>query len=225
MSPHPWGSRARPWPIPITALDAYCAMRNGQWGMTDDNLLARLDGTAPPPEAATIGSAVHAGIERAMTLHRVVDAGPLDIRHPDYDIDVPLDVVVPRLHVVEQDIEWMLETAHGWIRLRGVVDGIAGATLIEWKTTRRAKLEHYQDSIQWRAYLAAMGEHYQAVQYHILPLSIRGGRRIQVTDHLVLTCHRYPQLTRDVRHIAGELAAWLDAMAWQPPPKRAMDIF
>ena len=53
------------------------------------------------------------------------------------------------------------------------------------------------------------------------------GKPVDVTvrEFHQLSCWRYPTMRRDLQGVAGELAAYLRQIEWEPPAKRQMRIF
>ncbi|MCY3985495.1 MAG: hypothetical protein OXF23_00400, partial [Candidatus Dadabacteria bacterium] len=108
-------------------------------------------------------------------------------------------------------------------------------TILDLKTTKKINADKYQDSFQWRAYLAAMGELYTAFEYHVFQLkygkdqvkAIENGQdtQIAVIDYLPLKCYRYPDMMKDLQGVAAELVSYLKSIEWVPPVKREMAIF
>ena len=247
----PWGSRERPWPISASDLDNwsyFCGpgqnpLHESVEPMTDADFQARLNRVMEAPSVALIlGKCFHAAIEGAMIRVRDTQEG-LQVNRligeaDGYKVEfacADLDVDLSSYSVIEQDLELTFDTPSGWVVLRGVKDGLRGTVIRDLKTTKSFKAEKFQDAWQWRAYLQAAGPRYQRFDYLVFVLgygkpqekALAAGQtaQVEVREFHKLTVWRYPGMLRDLQGIAGELAAYLRQIQWEPPPKREMAIF
>ncbi len=246
----PYGTRERPWPISVGDIDSWLYFQgpgqNPLYGnpMTDEDFIRRLNREDPPGVPAIIGQRFHSLIEGLM-----VDArqGPPKYCRVSSISETPekgkgiqfnfhdLEVRLTAYSVVEQDVELVFDTPEGWVHMRGVIDGMMGTTILDLKTTKKISADKYQDSFQWRAYLAAMGEKYTVFEYHVFQLrygleemeAIENDEetRISVIDYMPLKCYRYPAMMDDLQGVATEVVSYLKSIAWCPPAKREMVIF
>ena len=248
----PWGHEDRPWPISVGDLDAWDFF-NQHETMEVQQFIDRMNRRDPPGVAALIGQAFHAAVEDALlgiargdirdatfasfqgttrdghTVEFTTQPGPRSAKDE-------IDVEIPSYTVVEQDVDLTFRCPAGWIYLRGVIDGLAGLVTIDVKTTRKISLEKYQDSWQWRAYLASLGPRYTTFRYEVFQVNynvdkateqIEAGKVpfVRIVDHKPLTCHRYPAMMNDIKQQVASLADFLGAIRWEPPPKRQMATF
>ena len=250
-----WGTKEKPWPIAVSDLDAFDQLMNGipqlpdEYQPTDESFLRRLDRLEETSAALEIGKALHDGIEQAMYAARrgqLTEADKLVGRSDECEVEfnfarkvdgqwVPLDIELAAYNIIEQDHELVMHTPSGWVQLRGRIDGLRGIVLRDLKSTKKPSAERYQDSWQWRAYLEMMGEGYSRFEYHVFQVAygkkaeeeLAAGQRakVGVVDYGVVTCHRYPQLRRDLQGITAQLATYLETIGWEPKNKRPMQIF
>ena len=220
--------------------------------MTDQEFLDRLSRKEKIGAPGTIGSAFHAAFEQWMnklndgawrvSLDRMTgesDGATVEFVFTGPDGD-GMDVTVPAYLLAERDIEIPIETRAGWVLLRGKIDGLFGMTVRDLKTTKHAfnmapKMERFQDSWQWRAYLLAMGAEYRRFEYHLFSLKYGVGveraveartpARVAVVGFHPFSCYRYDRMEADLQSVAGDVAAFARERGWAPPPKREMAIF
>lgn len=166
--------------VPVTVLDNFARMRNPDatwYGFTE--FLRDLDKTRPVPEHVRHGTAVHGAIERAPKARRYW-------QDPEtgYWVDVlSVERMVPagiRYGVPEVGFVLPIQPAQGYplFMLSGKTDLVDGCTVHDWKTTDR---EHpnayeYESSVQWRAYLMALGAsraHYVRAQVFVQRVTVR----------------------------------------------------
>ena len=171
MAAPAWGTRERPWPIAVSTLDAWKWFNQSE--MTDEEFRHRLEHQDKPTVEAQVGQALHRAVEVLMMDVRT--GGPVSLQslvgmhreEPDvsflFALDSGLDINLDHCMIVEQDVQWTINTGLGWVTLRGITDAIHGTVIRDIKTTRSFKATRYQDSWQWRAYLAMMGAPVQAV--------------------------------------------------------------
>ena len=250
-----WGDRNRPWPISVGDLDSWSYFRktlDQPFGMSDAEFLRRLNrlDTVGPP--AIIGKAFHSVIEQIRREARRNPGVSYEIddfvaRSDGYDVEfstldprtgLRLEIDIPSYTVIEQDVEMLFDTPSGWVHLRGVVDGMVGNTIIDLKTKKVSsalsdiKIGRYQDSWQWRSYLAAMGDQCRrfdylvfACKYDTSAFASNSVCKVQIVGYHTFSCWRYPRLEQDLQGIAAELASYLEEIGWEPPAKREMDTF
>lgn len=116
--------------------------------------------------------------------------------------------MVRRPSVVQMRCAYRVELGGLTVVLRGIIDAIEGATVVDWKATTKPKIEKYFDCYQWRCYLAATG--YDRFRYDVFEL---GPKRSAVPSFLEdvhpLALHRYPDMLDDVRRAVAD---WVDAL-------------
>ena len=238
MTDPAWGTKVHPWPISAGDLDAWdYYVSNDE--VSAASFLERLNRVGGETLPMVIGKAFHSSIELAMMLARdcctELDVHFDHLAKAEISFTVPNLIQLPSYNIIEQDVGFVFDTPSGWVELRGVIDGLRGNTLKELKTTRSFKAERYQDSWQWRAYLSAMGEGYDRLDYEVFQVAYGAPQErayeadepfsVEVRENHTVSCWRYPDLLRDLRSVCSQLAGYLETIGWVPPAKRQMDVF
>ena len=127
MAAPAWGTRERPWPIAVSTLDAWKWFNQSE--MTDEEFRHRLEHQDKPTVEAQVGQALHRAVEVLMMDVRT--GGPVSLQslvgmhreEPDvsflFALDSGLDINLDHCMIVEQDVQWTINTGLGWVTLRG----------------------------------------------------------------------------------------------------------
>ena len=188
--------------------------------LDDAEFVARLEGRAPYTEAARIGTAFHACMERELNWMRdigaegtTLSAFSRGITAFDFRDTLEIDAGGARTEVRASAL--LEDVADGVdVELTGHADAQRGRRIWDWKTTSKAiDLERYQRSMQWRSYL--MLHDADRFTYGVfrlaVPKSEDGVWVYRVVESETLDCWRYPEMEEDVRRVAGELGEWCAA--------------
>ena len=244
ISPRGWGSPEKPWPVAVTDLDSWKYYMESDV-MTMEDLRRRLSRSDPENAKMVVGRCFHAAVEQLMLSHGGgapapvnVITGAADGRELDFRFAADLSVELQHYATAERDLELMVETPHGWVQLRGVVDGIYGSIARDIKITASQMvkaIERFNESWQWRTYLLALGDQYKQFEYHVFKMKlgqdaefrIEQGESptVPITDYARMTCYRYPAMMDDLQSVLSEIAAWFQSVDWNPVGKRTLYAF
>ena len=244
ISPRGWGSQEKPWPVAVTDLDSWKYYMESDT-MTMDDLRKRFARENPENAKMMVGRCFHAAVEQLMLRHETGVSDPeTGIRGASGGSELyfrfadDLNVELQHYATAEKDIELMVETPHGWVQLRGVVDGIYGSVARDIKITASQMvkaIERFNESWQWRTYLLALGDQYKQFEYHVFKMKlghdaefrIEQGESptVPITDYARMTCYRYPAMMDDLQSVLSEIAAWFQSVDWNPAGKRTLYAF
>lgn len=187
-----------------TQVEAYRRYRDSEW-TTYEELIATLKGELVPNEAMKFGTAVHAALESKLTkpepmLH--VDEykfSPASIKLATDGLDhyASCETKVSRTLYAEDGTE---------LTLTGTCDVITGTHVMDYKTTMStisdAKVQAYQDSYQWRCYLAMTG--CDTFTFRIMQWAEDAGFWY-IKNMQDVRCDRYVGMIDDVERMVREL--------------------
>lgn len=165
--------------------------------VTHEDMLATLRGELVQNEAMRFGTAVHSALESKITRPEPtlnVDGYMLS----PASIKLATELVTPYASTeVTFTRDWSFDI--GDVQLKGTCDVVQGRQVMDYKTTFNSiddgKLRSYEDSYQWRAYLALTGcEHFI---YNIMQWKEDGGIWYIAKQEYV-TCNRYTGIIDDV---------------------------
>lgn len=191
--------------VTATMLETFRYYNTSEYA-TYENLVESLRGTSEPNEAMRFGSAVHKLLE-------------LQASDPDYVGTLEMDGYVFDRSSVEEALSWthdrfVVEVPNHRsyiidgqeVRLRCKADAVLGRLVVDYKITQSSigdsKLQSYQDSMQWRAYLSVFDA--DAFGYSVQQWKLRDGLYV-LEDLELVTCHRYLGLDEDVARAVVEL--------------------
>lgn len=181
--------------LSVTELDSYRYWRDSDMELSE--LIARLKGETEPTPAMRAGRAFHKLLEEAEDgeLRTAIVEG--------FEFEFAVDHTIDLSPIRELKGDISIETPCGPVTLVGVVDGLTGVTVRDYKLTERFDAERYADSFQWRCYL-----HMFAARTFIYDVFV--GRyddnRVIVYDYHRLTFHAYPGMAEEVRREVCGLA-------------------
>ena len=187
-----------------TQVEAYRRYRDSEW-TTYDELIATLRGEIMPNEAMKFGTAVHTALESKLAkpepiLH--VDGysfSPASLKLGTEGLDhyASCETKVSRTIYAEDGTE---------LTLTGTCDVITGTHVMDYKTTMSsisdAKVQAYQDSYQWRCYLAMTG--CDTFTFRIMQWAEDAGFWY-IKNMQDVRCDRYIGMIDDVERMVREL--------------------
>lgn len=179
-----------------TQLEAYRRYLNNDW-MTHEDMIATLRGQVVENEAMRFGTAVHKALESKITR-------PEPLLHVDgymlspASIKLATELVTPYASTeVTFTRDWSFDI--GDVQLKGTCDVVQGRMIMDYKTTMNsiddAKLRSYEDSYQWRCYLALTG--CEEFIYNIMQWK-QDGDIWYISKQEYVTCKRYTGIIDDV---------------------------
>lgn len=166
--------------------------------VTHEDMLATLRGELVPNEAMRFGTAVHKALESKIN-------NPEPMLHVDGYMLSPASIKLATELVntigasteVTFTRDWSFDV--GDVQLKGTCDVVQGREVMDYKTTFNSiddsKLRSYEDSYQWRAYLALTG--CERFIYNIMQWKEDGGIWYIAKQEYV-TCNRYTGIINDV---------------------------
>lgn len=95
---------------------------------------------------------------------------------------------------------------YGDLTVTGQVDGIAGRTVWDHKTTSRFEAERYLAGFQWRFYLDLFGAN--VFHWNVFEIKETGPLVYDVAEPHLLTAYRYPGMEDDCRSLTADYAAF-----------------
>lgn len=253
-----YGTKRNPWPIAVTDLDSWLFYKHSE-SMPHERFMERMNRVQVWSMPAIVGTCFHNAIEHEMRnggkykpLDCIAGEGKWENQQGNtvslrvqFYLHKSGEIQLPQYGFVEEDVSKVIDCEHGYVELRGKLDGAYGFTLVDLKTTSGVfQAEKYLDAMQWRAYFLAMGEQFNTFEYHVFRIEMNkdtktlydlhqvknGVRRPfslsgHVINHNVLRTHPYPEMENDVTACASELVSYLQKAKWRPSPKRAMEVF
>lgn len=171
-----------------------------RWREDDEADLADLvrQITVDEPSAAMkAGTAFHKALELAAAgTHEVLQANDYTFHVIDGCIELP-DIREMRAY-----------REYGDLTVTGQVDGIAGKTVVDHKTTSRFDAERYLGGCQWKFYLDIFEA--DVFRWHVFEISEIGEREYRVSAPQFLTAYRYPELRADCDRLASDYRAFAE---------------
>lgn len=188
--------------VTATMLEAFRRYNTNEF-MSFDDLLATLRGKVEPNAAMEFGTAVHALLEfrpkwegaMFMAGHEF-DTDSIIRAHTWTDQDYLTEVTGHKVYEIDGDI----------VYLRCMADAVFGRKVVDYKITQSSisdtKLQGYQDSMQWKAYL----EVFDADEFGYSVQQWKQRDSIwYLEDVQWVTCTRYEGLQYDVANAVKEL--------------------
>ena len=168
--------------------------------VTHEDMIDTLRGELVQNEAMRFGTAVHKACEMSIR-HKV--RSPVHAHFDDYTFShFSIAAAIARVDLnasteVTFTRDWSFDI--GDVQLRGTCDVVQGREVMDYKTTFNniddAKLRSYEDSYQWRAYLALTG--CDTFTYNIMQWK-QDGEWWYIANQEYVTCHRYTGIIDDV---------------------------
>lgn len=186
--------------ISVTDLDSFRYFQESD--MTLDEFLARLRREEPPTQAMLAGRALHKALE---LLQGDFDVPVMECDGHTFIFDAEIEMTLPRVRELKGEMQ--VSTPYGMATLVGVVDGIDGLTVRDYKLTERFDAERYIDSTQWRAYLTMFAA--DAFDYEVFIGREVGDKRYAISDHQRLRVNRYAGMEDEVKRAVCEFAGFL----------------
>lgn len=195
-----------------TQLETYRRYRDGEY-TTYDELIATLKGQTEPNDAMKFGTAVHTALETyvagyapqtrdASKLMWNVDGyilAPQSIKQATEGIDQQSSTEVKVSREIFADDGTVLT-------LTGTCDVVYGTHVLDYKTTKSSitdsKVQAYQESYQWRCYLAMTG--CENFTFRIMQWQ-DDGDFWYISNILDVRCDRYIGMIDDVERLVREL--------------------
>lgn len=215
--------------VTATMLEAFRRFKESEY-VTYDDLVVTLRGQVEPNIAMQVGTAVHKLMETTVVQDHIPDSAVYQCVKQD-GFTFALDSVIraaswvdsEHLREVEGDKLYIIDSEPVYLRCRA--DVVYGSMVADYKVTMSAindsKLQSYEDSMQWKAYLAVF-----AAQYFIFNV-----QRWDVVEGLYtylgseyVHCDRYVGLEGDVQRAVVELYQFckehnlLDALTKEEQP-------
>lgn len=179
----------------VTNLDAYRRFLTDE-NMTVEDLVAYLRKETPPTRAMLAGSAFHKVLEHAES---DLDAAEQDGFRFLFDLDAT--IALPQVRELKGEMAF--QTPVGPVTLVGVVDGMTGKTVRDYKLTSQFDAERYIDSLQWKAYLLMFGA--TRFDYEVF-IGKDEGDYWRVYDYQRLPLSIYPRIEDDVTSAVRDFA-------------------
>lgn len=195
--------------LSVTDLDSYLYWLSAE-DMPLEELVSRLRRQEPPSPAMLAGKAFHALLETA-------DVCALTTAERDgWKFRFELDAELALSPIRELKGERLIQTPHGMVTLVGVVDGLTGPVVRDYKLTERFDAERYADSYQWRSYLSMFHAH--TFVYDVFECKYEDDQVVVVRDYHQLRFNTYPGIASDVARAVAGLA---EVVAKHVPEKAA----
>lgn len=191
--------------VTATMLETFRYYQNSEYA-TYESLVESLRGTKEPNDAMKFGTAVHKLLEiQATTPH---EAGIVEIDGMSFEVgSVVAGLAFAGEPFVTEVPNHKTFTVRGEeVLLRCKADAVYGRCVVDYKITQSSisdtKLQGYQDSMQWRAYLDVFGA--DTFGYVVQQWKQRDGVYV-MEDLQTVSCSRYAGLEDDVRRAVNEL--------------------
>jgi hypothetical protein len=166
--------------------------------VTHEDMIATLRGELVQNEAMRFGTAVHKALEsKIINPEPMLHVDGYKLSPASIKLATELVMTVGASTEVTFIRDWSFDI--GDVELRGTCDVVQGREVMDYKTTLNsiddAKLRSYEDSYQWRAYLALTG--CDTFTYNIMQWKEEGGIWY-IAKQQYVTCHRYTGIIDDV---------------------------
>ena len=166
--------------------------------VTHEDMIATLRGELVQNEAMRFGTAVHKALEsKIINPEPMLHVDGYKLSPASIKLATELVMTVGASTEVTFIRDWSFDI--GDVELRGTCDVVQGREVMDYKTTFNsiddAKLRSYEDSYQWRAYLALTG--CDTFTYNIMQWKEEGGIWY-IAKQQYVTCHRYTGIIDDV---------------------------
>ena len=147
---------------------------------------------------AHAGNALHKYIEHGGKVNPVVLQ---DGRSWSIVSQMGKNIEIPRPQISEFRIEKPMNIHGHDVMISGIVDGLVGNRLLEWKGVKRMNLIRFSESWQWRCYLATDAR-LKRVDYHVFLMSIKG-RQLCIREHRRLVVQEYKNMENELYSFIG----------------------
>lgn len=185
--------------LSVSDLDAYLYWR-GSEDADLGQLLRRLRREEPPTMDMLAGRAFHKVLENGL---------PGEVTTVDQDgfrFIFTVDASVPMPVVAELKGEKVYQTPVGSVTLVGVVDGLDGLTIRDYKLSAKFDAERYAESYQWRCYLSMFRA--RVFDYMVFVGYCELGDYM-VEDYHPLTLYAYEGMDADVARAVSDFAVFV----------------
>ena len=182
--------------LSVTDVDAIMAWIDSDSDI--DALLRRLRREEPPTRAMMAGRAFHKVMENA--------SGDLETAIADgfsFRFAIESEIAIPPIRELKGEIE--ISTSIMPVTLVGVVDGMKGKVVTDYKLTSYFDAERYINSFQWKAYLTMFKA--DRFNYEVFTMSDDG--EIVIKSHDTLPLCRYESMHREVFDCVEEAARFV----------------
>lgn len=195
--------------LSVTDVDAIMAWMDSEQDL--DVLLRRLRREEPPTEAMKAGRAFHSVME-----HATEDLTTAERDGYKFRFCLNSEIALPPIKELKGEME--VTTSVGPVTLVGVVDGMQGRIVTDYKLTSYFDAERYMNSFQWKAYLMmfkANKFNYEVFTAKAPDIRDReeGLGEYLIMSHDTLPLCRYESLNQDVlreiNHAAQFIAKYL----------------
>lgn len=191
--------------VSATTLEAYRRwLENEDAGI--DDMLAYLEKKIEPTPAMRAGSAFHKILEYA---------GNSELKQPEMDgfifdfSELESEISLPKIR--EFKFEQLAEIDGVQVTFVGVVDAMDSTTVYDHKLTGLAKAEHYENSMQWRCYLAWLGLPkftYNLFEKAYQPVG-EPQHIIKIKEMVQVSFCRYDGMENEIRELAEHFISFL----------------
>ena len=177
---------------------------------------------------AYMGSALHKFIELGgPKVVRVEGGREFRVRTNNRGRGPELIIEIPRPQISEFRMIKQIESNGEPVVISGIVDGMIGNRIMEWKGVKRMNLEKFMDSWQWRCYLS-MDSRFSRVDYHVFKIRLYNGVKqyVIIDDHKKITVQRYQGMESELHGFINQYVEHLLHLEKQGlilrdgPPKR-----
>lgn len=175
----------------VTEIDGYRWWKS-QEDSPLDVLLARLRRQEEPTQAMMAGRAFHKVLENA----NIGELYSVEMDGFRFRFELDGEMALPPIRELKGEI--VIPTSVGDVTLVGVVDGMNGRRVRDYKLTERFDAEKYADSYQWRSYLPMFGCNQFTYDVFVAKVDSDDGEYI-VHDYQPLTFYAYDGMANDVK--------------------------
>lgn len=172
--------------LSVTDVDAIMAWMDSEQDL--NVLLRRLRREEPPTEAMKAGRAFHSVME-----HATEDLTTAERDGYKFRFCLNSEIALPPIKELKGEME--VHTSVGPVTLVGIVDGMQGRIVTDYKLTSYFDAERYMNSFQWKAYLMMFKAN--RFNYEVFTAKEELGEYL-IMSHDTLPLCRYEDLERDV---------------------------
>lgn len=187
--------------LSVTDVDAITAWMDSDQEL--DVLLRRLRREEPATQAMMAGRAFHTVLENATEDLSTAEQDGFKFR-----FCLNSEIALPPIKELKGEME--LSTSAGPVTLVGIVDGMQGRIVTDYKLTSYFDAERYINSFQWKAYLMMFKAN--RFNYEVFTQKEELGEYL-IMSHDTLPLCRYADMERDVlrqvEHSAQLIAKYL----------------
>lgn len=183
--------------LSVTDVDAIMAWMDSDTDI--DVLLRRLRREEPPTRAMMAGRAFHKVMENA---NSDIEAAVEDGFNFRFAIDS--EIAIPPIRELKG--EMVISTSIAPVTLVGVVDGMKGKVITDYKLTSYFDAERYINSFQWKAYLTMFKA--DRFNYEVFTM-VDDADEILIKAHDTLPLYRHESMQREVVASVEEAARFV----------------